>query len=69
MTTTQIITVGTQGGYSYDLEIGRCANCHGRIERPVGRSGAEPTIRWAHEATSRTTCLLPADTSKVATPA
>lgn len=63
MTTTQIITMTTQAGYRYGLEIGRCLYCHGRIERVVGRSGP-----WMHESTTRTVCLLPADTSKVATP-
>lgn len=68
MTTTQIITIGTQGGYSYDIEIADCVNCPDKISRPVGRSGAAPTIPWGHVGRGSIVCLLPADTSKVATP-
>lgn len=66
--TTTIITIATQSGYRYDAEIGTCENCSGRITRPVARSGAAAQVPWYHEDTTRATCLLPADTSKVATP-
>lgn len=68
MTTIAEHTEITQGGYRVVVQTATCANCHGRIKRA---KPARPGVKviWGHTVTSRAVCLLPADTSKVATPA
>lgn len=53
----------TSAGYKVNTELARCANCYGEIERIA------PNGTWGHMATGRAVCILPADATKVATPA
>jgi hypothetical protein len=55
----------TSAGYRVNTQLARCEHCHGEIERIVG---ATHFGVWGHMNTGRSTCLLPADTSKHATP-
>lgn len=57
----------TQAGYRVYTQLARCEHCHGRIER-ISPKHSRPGV-WGHESTGRQICLLPADTSKHATPA
>jgi hypothetical protein len=55
------------GGYRVTMQASRCRHCACRVERVKPIKPGVDTV-WRHADTGRSTCILPADASKSATP-